>query len=77
MTLRTRADEQLGAVIANWQRALTLYAHGLRAQDVREVNRAFDAIRAAEAREARAQQLLRLLERSQRDAGAEPGRDAR
>ena len=40
MTLRARADAQLGAVIANWQRALALYAHGLRAQDVREVNRA-------------------------------------
>ena len=53
------------------------FAHGLRVHDVREGNRAFDAIRAAEAHEARAQQLLRLLERSERDAGAAPGRDAR
>ena len=54
-----RIDDELRAVIAAWQRALTLYAHGLRAHDPREVNRAFDAMRDADEHQRRAWELLR------------------
>ena len=57
-TLRGQVDEQLHAVVSNWQRALALYAHGLRVQDAREVNTAFDAMRAADQHAARAEALL-------------------
>ncbi len=57
-TLRGQVDEQLHAVVSNWQRALALYAHGLRVQDAREVNSAFDAMRAADQHAARAAGLV-------------------
>jgi hypothetical protein len=68
-TLRARADRELGGVIAAWQRALKLYADGLRAQDSRAVNAAFDGIREAEAHEGRASWLLRRLESTQAQSG--------
>jgi hypothetical protein len=61
-TLRGRADRELGEVIASWQRALRLYADGLRAQDSTAVNASFDAMREAESHEGRAELLLRRLE---------------
>jgi hypothetical protein len=57
-TLRGQVDEQLHAVVSYWQRALALYAHGLRVQDAREVNSAFDAMRAADQHAARAAGLV-------------------
>jgi hypothetical protein len=57
-TLRGQVDEQLHAVVSNWQRALALYAHGLRVQDAREVNTAFEAMRAADQHAARASGLV-------------------
>jgi len=71
-TLRARIDSELRAVIAGWQRALTLYAHGLRAQDPREVNRAFEAMRGADEHQRHAWQLLRDLEPEQRDVTDQP-----
>jgi hypothetical protein len=60
--LRNRMQQELAGVISGWQRALTLYADGLRAQDVGTVNAAFDAMREAEDHQARVRQLLKLLE---------------
>jgi hypothetical protein len=57
-TLRGQVDEQLHAVVSNWQRALALYTHGLRVQDAREVNAAFDAMRTADQHAARATGLV-------------------
>jgi len=74
-TLRGRTVQELGAVIADWQRALTLYAHGLRARDPAEVNRAFDAMRDAEAHQWRAWRLRGDLE-SRQSASAVPERAA-
>jgi hypothetical protein len=71
VSLRTLADEQLRAVIVNWQRALELYARGLRLHDPLEVNRAFVFMRAAEGHEAQARALLGELQRRRGDA---PGR---
>ena len=67
-TLRGRADGELGGVIASWQRALRLYADGLRAQNSSVVNAAFDAMREAEDHEGRARQLLGRLESRQEEA---------
>ena len=64
-TLRGRANRELGGVIDAWQRALKLYTAGLRAQDSRAVNAAFDSIREAEANEGRARWLLWRLESRQ------------
>jgi hypothetical protein len=68
-TLRGRADSELGGVIASWQRALRLYADGLRARNSSAVNAAFDAMREAEGHEGRARQLLWRLE-SRQEASA-------
>lgn len=68
-SLRTLADEQLRAVILRWERALELYAHGLRIHDPAEVNRAFLSIRMAEGHEERAQALLAELEHRREAAG--------
>jgi hypothetical protein len=67
ISLRTLADEQLRGTIDDWQRALELYAHGLRSHDVGEVNRAFALIRSAEGHQARARALLAELEQRHRD----------
>src|SRR5262249_24023736 len=69
-TLRGRADRELGGVIAGWQRALKLYADGLRAQDSRAVDVAFDAMREAEGHEGRARQLLWRLEWQRDESGS-------
>jgi hypothetical protein len=67
-TLRGRADGELGGVIASWQRALRLYADGLRAQNSSAVIAAFDAMREAEGHEGRAQLLLSRFESRQDEA---------
>ena len=67
-TLRGRSAQELGAVVAGWQRALTLYAHGLRARDPAEVNGAFDAMRDAEAHQQRAWRLRGDLEHRQSES---------
>jgi hypothetical protein len=64
-TLRGRADREISGVITSWQRALRLYAAGLRARDSRAVNAAFDAMRDAEMHEGRARRLLWHLEARQ------------
>jgi hypothetical protein len=63
-TLRGQVDEQLHAVVSNWQRALALYAHGLRVQDAREVNTAFYAMRSADQHAARASGLVAAARRA-------------
>jgi hypothetical protein len=70
MPLHARASAELQAVINGWERALALYVHGLRAQDPREVDSAFEAMRTAEQHEGRARQLLSDLERGRSDAAA-------
>lgn len=72
-TVRGRADRELGGVIVSWQRALHLYADGLRAQDSGTVNSAFDALREADAHEGRARQLLTRLQSRQDESGRGPG----
>ncbi len=68
--LHARAAAELQAVITGWERALTLYVHGLRAQDPREVDSAFEAMRTAEQHEGMARQLLNDLERGRSDVAA-------
>jgi hypothetical protein len=75
-TLRARAGAELREVSASWQRALTLYAAGLRAQDTRVVSSAFDALRSAERHAQRVQLLLGDLERRQLDTGGSGARSA-
>lgn len=72
-TLRGRAERELAGVIVGWQRALHLYADGLRAQDSAAVNLAFDALREADAHEGRARQLLARLQSRQGESGRGPG----
>ena len=75
--LRARAGAELREISASWQRALSLYGAGLRAQDTRQVNSAFDAIRSAETHAQRAQLLLGDLEQRQLDDGGSSARSAR
>jgi hypothetical protein len=60
--VRADADAQIYAVIVTWQLVLSTYAQGLRDNDYREVLKAFDYLRDAEAHEREAVALLDRLE---------------
>jgi hypothetical protein len=60
--VRADADAQIDAVIDAWRRVLSTYAQGLRDNDYREVLKAFDYLRDAEAHEREALALLDRLE---------------
>jgi hypothetical protein len=60
--VRAGADAQIYAVIVTWQLVLSTYAQGLRDNDYREVLKAFDYLRDAEAHEREAVALLDRLE---------------
>ena len=60
--VRAAADAQIYAVIVTWQLVLSTYAQGLRDNDYREVLKAFDYLRDAEAHEREAVALLDRLE---------------
>ena len=60
--VRADADAQIYGVIVTWQLVLSTYAQGLRDNDYREVLKAFDYLRDAEAHEREAVALLDRLE---------------
>ena len=64
-SVRTDADAQINAVISSWRLVLSTYAQGLRDNDYREVLKAFDYLRDAEAHEREAVTLLDRLEAAQ------------
>jgi hypothetical protein len=61
-SVRTDADAQINAVVSSWRLVLSTYAQGLRDNDYREVLKAFDYLRDAEAHEHEAVALLDRLE---------------
>ena len=69
-SVRTDADAQISAVIAAWRLVLLTYAQGLHDNDYREVLKAFDYLRDAEAHE---REAMAFLDRLERDAsGGKP-----